>query len=74
MQFTLHCVHLPGVENTVADALSRNDLVSFRSQAPEADRDPQVLPESLVEALLLFDQDWLSPTWRRLFGFISIKA
>ena len=36
-EFTLHCTHLPGSLNTVADALSRNALPSFRLQMQEAD-------------------------------------
>ena len=70
-EFNLTCVHLPGVENTRADALSRNDVASFRSQVPGADQHPQPLPTQLVEALLNPELDWLSTTWRDLFSSFS---
>ena len=73
-EFSLICVHLPGVENTRADALSRNDVASFRSQVPGADQHPQPLPAQLVEALLNPDLDWLSTTWRDLFSSFSGKV
>lgn len=72
--FGLSCVHLPGAENGLANALSRNDLASFRSQVPGADQEPQPIPTQLVEALLAPDQDWLSATWRGLFSSSSSKA
>ena len=62
--FGLRCVHLPGVENTRADALSRDNISSFRLQVPEADLVPQALPKALVQALLQMDKNWLSPAWR----------
>ncbi|XP_065177334.1 uncharacterized protein LOC135807904 [Sycon ciliatum] len=44
--FLVSAVHIPGVTNTVADALSRNLLQVFRHQAPEAAAEPDqpVLP------------------------------
>ena len=72
-EFTLHCTHLPGSLNTVADALSRNALPSFRLQMQEADPLPYALPPRLIDALLRKDLDWLSPTWTAHFTFITRK-
>ena len=75
MQFSLQNVHLPGRrEYDRGCPILQQPIVSFYSQAPEADRAPQVLPESLVDALLLFDQDWLSLIWSERFSFTFPKA
>ncbi|XP_053164753.1 uncharacterized protein LOC128350441 isoform X1 [Hemicordylus capensis] len=39
--------HVPGLQNDIADALSRFQLDRFRELAPEAMRDPEVMPEAL---------------------------
>ena len=67
--FSLRCVHVPGVTNRAADALSRNALPSFFTQVPGADPYPQPIPSRLISALLCKDGDWLSPT---LGGISSI--
>lgn len=33
-QFRLHATHIPGIQNTVADALSRDNMPLFRSLLP----------------------------------------
>ena len=54
-QFTLQAVHTPGIQNTLADAVSRNNISWFLSQAPNAERVRQTaIPRSL--AALLLDQ------------------
>ena len=40
--FLIRAVHIPGVLNTIADALSRNMLQVFRRLAPEASHRPEV--------------------------------
>lgn len=40
--FTIHCTHIPGVRNIIADALSRFQIEKFRRLAPFADKDPTV--------------------------------
>ena len=46
--------HIPGVENGAADALSRNNWPSFLTQAvPTAHREPTVIPQELVQALVV---------------------
>jgi hypothetical protein len=68
------CSHIPGVLNTTADALSRNNLMSFRLQVPGADPDPFPLPTPCVEALFRSDLDWLSQEWRERFNSIFDTA
>ena len=65
----LHLVarHLAGVENTAADALSRDNLTVFLQCQPLANPSPLPLQPALKELLLLKSLDWLSPTWRALF-------
>ena len=45
MQFDFRCVHIPGVENSVADILSRDgDCAQFRAMRPHADREAMTAP------------------------------
>lgn len=46
-------VHIPGVENGAADALSRDNWPSFLTQVPTAHREPTVIPQELVQALVV---------------------
>lgn len=59
--------HLPGVDNDLADDLSRNRLLSFLQKAPEASKTPAGIPPALIELLLRRKPDWLSSEWRELF-------
>jgi hypothetical protein len=59
--------HVAGVENTAADALSRNNLDVFFQHQPQANQHPATVPLALQELLLLKSPDWLSPAWRELF-------
>ena len=58
--FTAYAVHLPGVQNVAADALSRNDTSSFFQQVPIASRMPVLVPLELMEALIFHQPDWTS--------------
>ena len=44
--------HLPGVENRLADALSRNQVGVLYSLAPQANRDPTPVQGKIVEGLI----------------------
>ena len=55
--------HIPGVENGIADALSRNNQPSFLTQVPTAHQEPTVLPQELVQALVVNQPDWTSQSW-----------
>ena len=57
--------HIAGVDNTAADALSRNNLTVFFQCLPQANA--AAAPLALVELLVNQRPDWLSPTWRAMF-------
>jgi hypothetical protein len=59
--------HIAGVDNTAADALSRNNLTVFFQCLPQANAAASPLPPALVELLVNQRPDWLSPTWRAMF-------
>ena len=58
--------HIAGVQNRAADALSRGNHQSFRSQVPAAKQEPSRVPEELRQALVLNQPDWTSHSWTRL--------
>ena len=48
--FTLNSKHVPGLNNVIADALSRFQMTRFHQLAPTASSQPTVIPESLINA------------------------
>ena len=66
-QFSLRAVHIPGEDNSIADAVSRNNMPLFRSLCPQANEMPTPIPSSLLEILLLEMPDWTSQKWSRLW-------
>ena len=67
-ELALRPVHIPGSCNTVADAISRNNLAQFRLQVPEAKPAPVVLPPRVADLLIRKCPDWTSPDWRQWFS------
>ena len=63
-QFQLTACHITGIQNTMADDLSRNQLGSFSN----ASANPSVIPDSLLQWLLNPVGDWTSPSWIQLFS------
>ena len=64
--FHFTAVHIPGVLNTAADALSRDNLHLFSSLVPNT---PQFLvPPPLSQLLITSRPDWGSPHWTQLFA------
>ena len=55
---TVVCNHIPGVDNRAADALSRDDVVSFLQQVPESRRQPSGVHPGLVQLLIHHKPDW----------------
>ena len=43
----VHARHIPGLDNSIADALSRRQMERFRQLAPEAREFPEVLPQEV---------------------------
>ena len=62
-QFELQAVHLGGKHNILADALSRNKLMLFRSLNPQADRCATSVPEAALDLILLREPDWTARDW-----------
>ena len=65
--FILVAKHIPGISNTLADALSRNKLDVFFSLAPQANSSPTPIPPSLLTGLVLKRPDWTSLDWTHWF-------
>ena len=65
---SLYACHIPGVLNTVADAISRDNVPLLFSKVPNADRRSTPVPAHLIELLLTQQPDWTLPSWRRLFS------
>lgn len=65
-RFQFVAEHVPGVLNTAADAISRNNTSLFLSLAP-----PQIphitIPQSVLELLVIGRPNWGSNEWTRLF-------
>ena len=66
---TIVAEHIKGVENTVADALSRNKLDVAHSIMQGATREPVPIPVGLVELLTERDHSWKEQEWGRLQRF-----
>ena len=64
---SINASHLPGVLNTSADMLSRNQVQQFFQLHPEASHDPTPLPLSLQELISPCQLDWTSATFIKLF-------
>ena len=62
--FELIAQHNPGRDNSLADALSRDDLPSFFVQVPSADHAPTPVPVALQVRLSKAQPFWKSPDWR----------
>ena len=64
---SLYACHIPGVLNTVADAISRDNIPLLFSKVPDADPLPVPVPTNLVKLLMTLQPDWTLPSWRQLF-------
>ena len=60
----LRAEHIPGVQNTAADAISRNQLQVFRQVAPGAQDQPAGIPAAVLQLLVEERPDWTSAAWR----------
>ena len=64
---SLYSHHIAGVLNTVADAVSRNNIPFLFSKVRDADPMPTKIPAELVELLVTSQPDWTLPSWGHLF-------
>ena len=67
-QFSLHAVHVEGIDNDWADAISQNNFGYLHSQVFQSTYHRDPLPEDLVMLLVVEQPDWISSHWTRLFG------
>ena len=51
-QFKVSAAHLPGIENELADDLSRDQVSSFLKKSGTHNNDPTIIPSSLLQWLL----------------------
>ena len=66
-KIALWAVHVPGVQNTWADAISRDNLGHLFSQVPGAVTGQCQVPSQLVQLLVVQRPDWTPRTWTQLF-------
>lgn len=63
-RFHYDVVHIPGVDNTVADALSRNKLSVFTSIFPQG---PSLVPSAVLDLVVFRQPQWGSQDWTDSF-------
>lgn len=64
-QFKFSATHIPGINNTAADALSRGNFSLFHSIFPQVPQ--QTIPHILHSLFLLQSPDWNCSNWMSLF-------
>ena len=67
---TVSAVHVPGVCNSMADALSRDDCKKFFLLSPKSKQVPSTVTKALWTVVVESQPDWLSPNWRLKLGNI----
>ena len=73
-QCQLWVEHVPGCQNSAADALSRNLPQVFQRCVPTALQQPVQIPTPVLQLLIFVKPDWLSPGWRRMLASICSWA
>ena len=66
----LSATHIAGIENSLADALSRDNLPFFFTHHPQANHSPSPIPPALLDLLVHSRPDWMSPSWSSTFNSI----
>ena len=69
-QLRIIASHVPGHLNTIADALSRNNIANFFSLVPQADKTLSSIPDELIQLLIPKLPDWTSQHWTGLWTAI----
>ena len=67
----LTSMHVPGVENGAADAISRDRLDMFFGLVPQAQQEPVLVPKELVWGLVV-QRPWSSSDWTGWLASISM--
>ena len=63
----IQAVHIPRSENTLADAISRDNLSILFSQVPEAASGHTPVPLNLLGILVKKQVEWTSASWCQQF-------
>ena len=66
-QFSLQAVHIEGTDNTLADAISRNNHLFLDSQVFQCTYQCTPLSEELILLLVVEQADWISDHWTQQF-------
>ena len=66
-QFNLFSTHVSGVDNDLADALSRDNLWYFKQYHPHAQDYPTPIPPELLDLTIVKKPDWTSRLWTDLW-------
>lgn len=69
-EFFLFSTHLRGVDNSLADSLSRNNRDHFLAAFPQANPVPTPLSAELLDLLILSKPDWNAKRWTELWTTI----
>ncbi len=64
---SLRALHIPGATNSLADAISGNNLSYLFSQVPAAVSSQVGIPSPLLAVLVEQQPDWTSVAWSHLF-------
>ena len=72
--FTLSAKHIPEIQNSATDAISRDRASALPLLFPHANPTPSPIPSTLQGLLLASDACWTSPHWRRGFRSFMPKA
>ena len=65
-RFSFHITvsHIAGLENTLADDISRNNISVLQAFRPKALVNKAILPPPLLDMVINVRPEWISPAWR----------
>lgn len=66
----LSATHIAGIENSLVDALSHDNLSFFFTHHPQANHSPSPIPSALLDLLVHSRPDWMSASWSSMFNSI----
>lgn len=66
--FYMVATHIKGTDNTLADALSRDNVPLFHSLHPQAEPQPVAIPEAMLDLVFLREPEWTCRNWTGLWN------